>query len=486
MSYSKKCFNRWFVHPEIELNFLDSSASNFKKSYINDFIASVQHWKNILAEKYQIGLGSKVGFGFSYLDLRYISLIFAVSELGGIVLILDKVSINSKVHPRCQAMAPWDLFIHCSDSPDILNLGRYAKVSNNADDWFDYQSSANHRFSDIIAQDEQAIFMQAPTSGSTGAPKVIDYSNYWLQMLGEHCAKTFDYKPTDRILHLSNLHHGGSSGTFFFPTLKYCKQHFFINALEGIDNTNLRQRVIDCIIQQQITRVMFPNSLLLDKILQEMPPLHHKCHFYTLQANHRSWINQARRVNLAGLHSIFGSTEMLGPIFLNTIDHNTHDDHDVLNYGKPLESFYQVQITDDGLHVRDITGRSAFLNDRFAKDDLGNYFFNDRSDLIRINEVFFTLYQLQHIINESGLDQTLCFLVCDSTTNKVYLLVDHTLQDLPTTQEAIARINASFAKINTNCGINYVDYQPIVNFISGIKISRESILAHFREKYQLT
>jgi hypothetical protein len=229
---------------------------------------------------------------------------------------------------------------------------------------------------------------------------------------------------------------------------------------------------------------MFPTSHLLDLVLKQLPTLDHECHFYTLQANLKSWIPEVKRTNVASVESIFGASEMLGPIFLNTITPATTDSHDVLNYGKPLINFYSVKIQDQQLYVRDKTGRNSLLSDRFEIDSNGDYHYKSRSNLIRVNEVTFKFGDLEKILTEN-FDTLSAVLVADSVANKIYLLVDQSLQgtaDIPT---KLNNINLTLGNINKILKIDYVDYQPVEKFLSGIKINRSLIAEHFRKKFNL-
>lgn len=459
------------------------NPQEFDMYNLSEFVESVRHWKNILGEQSNICSGSKVGAGMELLDIRYASLLYAVSELGGINLVLDKVPVGSVKKPRCRVLAPFDLYIiNSSAAQSVINVGNlYANNTISADIWFDYSSTQNHRYANLSIPDSNSIFMQSPTSGSTGEPKAISYTHGWVSALNEHCALTLNYKHTDRVLHLSNLHHGGTSCLFFFPTMRYCREHYFEHGLDA--NPTKQKEIAELIVKKQINKIMFPNSLLLDQVLKIMPTVDHECYFYSLQANHKSWVAESRRTGI-NIVSIFGSTETLGPVFINTIAPDTTDDHSVLNYGHPLSSFYSVEIRDQQLHVTDIVGRSNIINDQFTIDSQGNYHYNSRSDLIRINEVTFEFSELHQILVNTFSELTAA-LIADSTTNKIYLLVSSELQHLASTAEKITQIDHALNKVNPILKIDYVDYAELDQFLTAIKLDRLAIINYFRIKFGL-
>jgi acyl-CoA synthetase (AMP-forming)/AMP-acid ligase II len=469
------------LHPELIV--YQKEQETFKAFSRDEFINSVQHWKNILGESINFKPGSKVGIGIELLNIRYASLLYAVSELGGINLVLDKVPVGSDKLPRCRVLAPFDLYVF-SETPDqrTKNIGLwYSKNQLSADVWYDYQTKQNNFYATQLVPAEDDLFMQSPSSGSTGTPKVIGYTHKWLTKLSHHCAQTLNFRSNDRVLHLTNLHHGGSSGVFFFPTMNFCREHYFDH---GLDTSERRQKqIVNLIVQQQINKVMFPNSILLDQILKLMPPIEHDCCFYSLQANHKAWVAESRRTGIQ-IVSLFGASETLGPIFINKIDATTADNHNVLNYGKPLSSFYSVEIRGRRLQVTDITGLSNTLNDVFTVDQKGDHYYNSRSDLIRINEVILEFSDLQNILL-ANFDELSAALLADTTANKIYLLLSDSLKDSINTTNNIEKINQALAAINPVLKIDFIDYVNFEDYLTGIKLDRAASIDHFRKKFNL-
>lgn len=471
------------LHPELKIYQRDGDSNNFIMYNRSDVVESVHHWKNILGEKANIQLGDKVGAGIPILDIKYISLLYAISELGGINLILDKVEVGSTQLPRCRVLAPFDLYVQGENADQAtINLGdQYSRQKLYSNIWLDYVSNQPHIFSNQIIPGIDDLFMMTPSSGSSGTPKVISYTHQWISLLGNYCAKVLDYQNTNRVLHLTNLHHGGSSGVFFFPTLRYCQDHYFEHGLNA--SLDKQKEIVKLIVEKQINKVLFPNSLLLDQILKSMPAIDHDCCFYSLQANYKSWIQESRRTGIK-LVSIFGASETLGPIFINTIDPQTPDDHDILNYGKPLPGFYSVEIKNHQLQVSDITGNINLLNDKFSIDYDGNYHYKSRSDLIRINEVTLEFSDLHNIVLKH-FDDMSAALLPDTVTNKIYLLLSSQLESDSATVEKIAAVAADLKNINPVLRIDYIDFVDINSMLTGIKIDRNFATDHFRKKFNL-
>ena len=469
------------LHPDLSLVFYDQSMDNFTQVNEATMHSAIDRWRHLLVERASVSVGSKVGTGFLMTDLSYVSCVYALAELGAIVLILDKVPTGSAVKPRCRVLAPFDLYIRPNTSPaNVLAVGDwYARQQLDSDQWYAYQPPADAEPAPPVT-DGELPFMRCTTSGSIGEPVAVEYGHAWFRAVGDHCIRTFGFQSDDRVLHLSNLHHGGSSGCFFFPAMRACRQHYFLYGLDV--EPHWIDRIVALITTRQINRVMFPKTAVLDAVLARMPAIQHRCVFYTLQANHKSWIQESRRTGIE-IVSLFGASEILGPIFINRITPHTPDDHQVLDYGLPLD-FYTVSVDLEQLHVMDRTYRTAVTNDIFTVDEQGHYHYGSRSDLIRINEVSFGYYQLQAILQQQ-FDPAKSALIADTTLNKIYLLLDRSVVYMPDLYQRIQGIIDALAAIDPVLTLRCVDYVEFSHFVTGIKLDRELAITHFRQRFNL-
>jgi acyl-coenzyme A synthetase/AMP-(fatty) acid ligase len=469
------------LHPDLSLIFYDPAADSYVQVSETKMHDAIDRWRHLLVEQGGVTVGSRVGTGFLMTDLSYVSCVYALAELGAIVLILDKVPTGSAVKPRCRVLAPFDLYIRPSASPaNVLAVGDwYARQQLDSGLWNSYRPRTDSEPTAPVTNGE-LTFMQCTTSGSTGEPVPVEYGHAWFRAVGDHCIRTFGFQFDDRVLHLSNLHHGGSSGCFFFPAMRACRQHYFLYGLDV--EPRWIDRIVELIAGRRINRVMFPKTAVLEAVLSRMPAIQHQCVFYTLQANQKNWIQESRRSGIE-IVSLFGASEILGPIFINRITPQTSDDHKVLDYGRPLD-FYTVSVDLDQLHVMDRTYRTAVTNDIFTVDEQGHYHYGSRSDLIRINEVAFGYYQLTAILQQQ-FDPAKSALIADTTLNKIYLLLDHSAERMPDLYRRIQGIVDALAKIDPVLSLRCVDYVEFNHFVTGIKLNRELAITHFRQRFNL-
>jgi hypothetical protein len=447
-----------------------------------DIAEATDHWKNIIVENSEWKPGARLAAGIHTCDIRYLSLLIATIELGGELIVTDKPATLEQIDQiRCRVLAPFDLFVLDDHNPDpkvLLTAEVYAKKAIYMQLWHDYVSPTC-QYSNVEWATPDGFMLAATSSGSTGTPKPIEWSHEFLYNLGKRASRLFDLKPEDRVLHLGSLHHGGSSGFFFFPSLNACKHHFFEYGLEGKGIP----AIIEMIKKEKITKIIWPNNLLLEQFISTTPPLEHDLDLYCLQANLKTWIPMVKRSNVRSVTSIFGASEVLSPIFVNVITRDSPDDHNVLNYGKLLDDFFEVELTNDQrFKVSNCYRGTYILNDHFELDADGNYHYVKRTDLMRINEVTLTFDECETISKKYfGINKG--YLVPDTLTNKIYLLADEEFKSV--IDEKLPLINQDLANINSILKVDFVDCLPIIKFYDQIKFSYVWGKAHFREKHQL-
>lgn len=477
----KEVINRNWLNPDIQWYQYNADKTERLTFTYNDIAEAIDHWKNIIVENSDWKPGARLAAGAHLCDLRYLSLLFATLEVGGELIVLDKPATLEQIQQvRCRVLAPFDLFV-LDDNQDPrtkLTAEVFAKKTIAMKLWYDY-ASPTCQYSKVDWADPKGQMMAGTSSGSTGTPKPIEWSHEFIYNLAKRAIRLFDLKPEDRVLHLSNLHHGGSSGFFFFPSLHACKHHFFEYGLNGAN----MDKIIDMVQREKITKIIWPNNLALEQFITECPPLQHDIDLYCLQANLKTWIPLVKRSNVRSVTSIFGASEVLSPIFVNIITRDTPDDHDVLNYGKLLDDFFDVEITEDQrFKVTNFWRGTYILNDHFEKDAEGNYHYVKRTDMMRINEVTVTFDACESISKQYfGINKA--YLIPDTLTNKIYLLVDKEFESV--VDERLPLINQELAKIDPILKVDFVDCLPIGQFYDQIKFSYVWGKAHFREKHKL-
>lgn len=460
--------NRTIIHKEIQ--WYQPLDNGWHILNYQDIVDSILHWKNILVELANFKPGEKFGVGSSYCDLTYLTAIFAGIELGGKIIVMPSTYSGKKL------IGPISTWIYQDDFSKGISDGTTVGHAHNIpwSTFFSFKSRYNtFDHLDHRACCDTDTVLTTTTSGSGGTPRVVEYSHRLFDDIRQRSIKIFDLKADDRILHLSNMHHGGTGGVFFLPSLSACRYHYYFDGL----NLDKIKELVDLVKQEKITKAMFPNNLVVDRFLKELSWLDHDMEIYVNQANDKNWVKLVKQKNIKAIHSLFGSTETLGPIFLNTIHRYSDLDHDVLNYGKLLDDFYSIQLQDNHVVVNLKNHYQEIINDCFDLDQHGNHIFQARADLIRINDVVISMKTLNHlaqtIMNHDGV------IVPDPVVNKIYVVYTRNLIDH---SAALAKINAQLRAISPVLEINDSECLDLEQFITGIKLSLENIRSYFRKK----
>lgn len=456
-----------------DIQWYQPTASGWHILDYNDIVGGIIHWKNILYEQANFEPGQKFGVGSSYCDYNYLTAIFAGIELGGKIIVMPVTESGKKL------IGPMSVWIYQDSVNKAISDGKIVGHTH-AIPWstsglFKSKFDVFDHLSQIERQPNE-IVLTTTTSGSTGTPRVIEYSHRLFDDIRERSIRIFNLKENDRVLHLSNMHHGGTGGVFFLPSLSACKHHYYF---DGLNFSNVKQ-LVDLIKKEKITKAMFPNNLLVEKFLQELPWIDHDLEIFVNQANNKDWVRLLKLTNIKAIHSLFGSTETLGPIFLNTITRDTASDFDVLNYGKLLDDFYTVDVYEDGTVVKLKHHYQEVLNDCFVLDQQGNHIFQARTNLVRINDFFIPLKEInnlsQELMGNNGV------IVPDTITNKVYVAYTKDIVDPDST---LHNINNRLKLMSPVLQVDHSMCVDFEQFYAGIKLSLENIRICFRNKFNL-
>jgi acyl-CoA synthetase (AMP-forming)/AMP-acid ligase II len=488
MNDYSQIFTRHTLHPDIVYH-QPNDHGGWDQFSKHDIVEAIRQWKNLLAEKAGIGPGSRVMTGGNVCDLRYISAVIAVFELGATIAVLDKVPVITEPFlPRGRILAPFDLMIAPDDylESDDAHVRTWAKNFCRQvmkwGEWFDYTSTTNSSWSDVILAEPKTVMIATTTSGSTGDPKPIFYPHDFMMSISDRTAKLYDHKESDRVLHLTNLHHGGSSSTFFIPTLSRCKTHFFKHG--HTDDPAMLKEVADTIVKERINKIMFPDVLNFERITQYLPRLEHELICYNSQSVPKTTIDTVKRANISAVFSWFGSSETLGPLFESKITPDTDPaTHDTLNYSKPLDDYYKIEVEGDRLHIIS-EFQDHYINDAFVVDSDGNFHYSHRTDLLRVNHVTLSWKDLTDLL-EGRFGEHRAHIVPDSTMNKIYLLVDQSYKNDADVQDKINAIAADLRRLSVDLDLNAYDFCNMSDFYSGIKFNRQGAQNYFRQKLNL-
>jgi hypothetical protein len=477
----KKTLTRSILHPKIQWYQFDEQLNKIVLSR-QDITEAIDFWKLILGET-GFKPNDKLGAMLSLCDIKYFSLLFATLELGGSLCVMDKPSCPHWVSEiRSRIFAPIDIIVTSNTPTDVETavVNAFAVKQIYSDVWHNYVAK-EFSFKDVFNDLPDKPALLGTSSGTTGVPKLLTYTHEFLYNIAKRSVNLLYFEEEDKILHLSNLHHGGSAGIFFFPSLMGSKHHYFEHGLAK----NSIEKIIELVLREKINKIMFPNSLLLEEFIFKVPRIEHKLDLYTLQSKNKSWLPHVKRANINSIYSVFGSTEVLGPVFNNIFTINdSPDTFNVLNYGQPLDDFYQICKTDDNKLSITIQNKETYiLNDHFNVTSDGDYIFVGRADIIRVNDVNLSILFLENLILKY-FKPTTAVLIPDSTTNKLYLLCNPECNNSEFEQKKL-KIIKELKEIDNILDINFTLFVPLSQFVDQIKFSYDLSKRYFRREFNL-
>jgi hypothetical protein len=189
-----------------------------------------------------------------------------------------------------------------------------------------------------------------------------------------------------------------------------------------------------------------------------------------------------REKNINSVTSLFGCMEMSSPVLINTIAKDSPDTHNCMDFGFPIDDFYQVTLVQDNkLQVSNKYQGTVIFPDEFELTDTG-YEFRHRNSYLRINDVVISVADLDNIVKQTT-DPSLVYLLADTTMNRVYLLVDKTV-DQP--DDIVNKINIELGRLSPLVQINYVDQLNLSDLRAcDMTLNEFHVRNHFRTKFKL-
>jgi hypothetical protein len=433
----KNIISRYCINPEISFPEYDTDTGELIKTHnYDDFCHLINRWKIILVKKYNAQPGQTIFLGVGP-NLYYYSLIFAVAELG-LVLIVDWPHVYTEKQledPRISMYGQIDyIFIdynfHNMDHPAAINEWemrrnlKFGKFFLYQHEFYDYEIPKSEGITDIIkavwaTPDSDLIY--STSSGTIGTPTNIVNSHKEVYMFSNRSANLY-FTKNDSALHYKTIHHGSSMSIHFLPAFMVGGAQFTPDGVNG-DHIDM-DPVIKFVIDKKINQLFLYKPEMLLYFLKNTPKIEHKVDITTLQQITPEMISLIKEKNINCIRTSFGDTTIGLMFFIKTVDQTTIiDEYDVNNMGPVLDDFYQFEIRDDHLWISIPALQQDWKtsNDVFAIID-GSYHFKGRSHKYRINEEWVELARLEQMVLQLfGLSNA--NIVIDSDQQKIYLAV---------------------------------------------------------------
>jgi hypothetical protein len=260
---------------------------------------------------------------------KQLSLIMAIWELGGIIVVYDLHAqlrnnpIYTEFHNNIDVCLIETNDIKFSQIDQALPVFSVPGRLHELQYWFD-ADWVDDPTNDVILADSNSQALMVKTSGTTRAPEIVLYTHQQILMATKANCTHSEFLETDHVLQLKSFHHGGLCVHYFITSLIYCQQHYF-KLYTG--NASINQHAIDIAVDCPITRIMFPYEVgteiieLLEIHLTKSQDLtiHSTHNIPTIAATDRLFATK----QVSRFFSFFGCAELISALMMQDLTKHT-------------------------------------------------------------------------------------------------------------------------------------------------------------------
>lgn len=458
----------------------------------NKFCDMIDYWKILLVEKYNARPGQTVMLEFNFIDAYYYSAVFAVWELGMIMIVdwphaynyEDATSYRMTMHGKVDFAIVYSRQTDPNDK-DFYSYWDYERNRLNCNvivteqDFINYQIKDHTQVPKIlnttyVNPDLDAVW--TATGGTTGLPRQIKITHREIVLQARRLCKHLNFQPNENTLHTNNLHHGASMCYHFLPGFMTSKNHYIFSHRPDLDYyKNLCKYVVD----RRINKILLYSSEKLLRFLSTIPKIDFNLDIVTLFYVNQQCIQLMQEKNIASIRNVFGDTTIGYGFLVKIVDKHTDPDTYVTNrIGPQLDDFFEFDIVDGYLHVK-ATGLGEThwrtSHDRFEKIN-NDYYFYGRGTNFRIGDEWINLGDIDKVVHDLfGVDGAT--VVVDNEEQQLYLSVWN--QDPMAEQKFSQYLEKQFEHVKLNKIARHLD--PVEYTVSR-KIDRQKLMRYFRQQ----
>jgi AMP-binding enzyme len=298
------------------------------------------------------------------------------------------------------------------------------KFSDKSIDHYDYTSQVTYFDNVVTFESADTIAVKAHTSGTTGRPKIINFTHKELINRVHINLPFYNYGDNPKPFHFKTLHHGALLCDYTLPLLASSQEHHFLpsrNAKLSGDNYNAKNflnLVLPYIAQHEITTIMMPYEWINYFDLVEPIAMQHSLSIRTLRgydARIAAWIFENIQPNDISNH--FGCSE-LGTMFIARVTKDNYRDYvpNLFTHRCPdLECTFDTNL----MQARHAGYDTHVLADKFVEQD-GKLYYHGRSYAFTVDNEQIFVHDLENYLR-SIYHPTKFQIVPDFLNQKLYL-----------------------------------------------------------------
>jgi hypothetical protein len=327
------------------------------------------------------------------------------------------------------------------------------------------------------------IAIKTHTSGTTGFPKIIDFTHRRVIELADHTIEYNGLEGTDRPLHNKTMHHGSLFVNYAIPLLMLCQNHYD-GDISSFKGNTIQEQLYNALVyikNNKITRWLLPYSYL--RTLPEVDPIDLEGRV-ALNGIVGPFHDQMKvifeKFNPRHVINMFGSSEM-GTMFISkttkeNIGSYNHARFDIVN------PYIDYEVHPTYVRTRWKTSESWYImSDRFKIID-GVLWLLGRNDTVTIDGDPIDTADLFKFLADKY-KSTEFTIVQDFELNKLYLAVFEPglFTDLATVNQYIKE-NYTKVPWGINQCFSAMNQFEKVNVVVGMKPSAPLLLYYFRNQ----
>lgn len=331
-----------------------------------------------------------------------------------------------------------------------------------------------YQLNDVLTPDTVAV--KTHTSGTTGMPKIIDYSHRLVYHLNNNNKLLFEFNSDDRPWHWKTLHHSSLFLNYAIPLLNSCKTHYFPKVPNRrVEVQEYAEVFLPLIAKEKITRTLLPYdwiqffSQYASTNLNKTTSLHV---IRGLDQNAAHWA--IKNLNPREIIDTFGCSE-IGVMFIERINSENIDQWQPGSFSISAPGL-QYQFNDTCVEAG-WEGYPKYVIEDIMKKEQDRVRYLGRNYSIRVNEEIVLIYELEKYLRKM-FDTTQFQLVVDFKNNKLYLAIfDRKIpSDLFLINQEITKNFSSAYKLEK------VKYYDITSMQSGMKPNAPILLYSFLQE----
>lgn len=405
----------------------------------NDLCEFINYWK-IEFLSHGAKSGDKVGIAIDNSEIHYYALMFAAFELGMQVVSLHRPNTENECQsPKNNAHLPLDFFIYFSEylsNPKLYKAIRHYRDNSKAAfcygdiEWNTYKETYRTKEETPIYAEPNDICFCCTSSGTVDDPKLVTYTHKYLFDLCTTNWRDLGYNQNDAVMHLESLNHGGMI-TLLLPALAVCREHYFMRAIDPrsfvrIDFFNVCQKV---------DRIIAPSGGVIENLVNTMYDRDIKLPYATimmLSFIDPLWLPVVKNGYLKSIESIFGCTEIGGPIFISRMARDM-ETFDPFFLGKPINGFFKTEIIDGRIHA------NGHVFDDIVREEPEGVYFVSKDRLRKINDVDINPIDVYGIVSQYAA-RYFYEIYVDEVHNELFIITsDGVLYELRNAVETVVK-----------------------------------------------